>query len=83
MNVERFIAVYDKDDDSLLDDIKVELPTPELLDILNIDAEDDPDVYKTYQITEPQFMRLKALLPDLQNVDFNAVHMNLECFSIE
>lgn len=83
MNVERFIAVYDKDDDSLLDDIKIALSTPELLDILEIDKSDDPEAFKTYQITEPQFGRLKTLLPELHQFDFNAVHMKLECFSIE
>ena len=83
MNVERFIAVYDKDDDSLLDDIKIALSTPELLDILDIDKTEDPDAVKTYQITETQFERLKKLLPQLQEFDFDAVHMHLECFSIE
>jgi hypothetical protein len=83
MTVERFIAVYDKVDDALLDDIKVGLSTAELVDILGIDKDDDPDAYKTYQLTEPQFTKLKALLPALADVDFDAVHMHLECFSIE
>ena len=83
MNVERFIAVYDKDDDSLLDDIKIALTTPELLDIFDIDKADDPDAYKSYQVSEPQFAKLKALLPELHQFDFNAVRMHLECFSIE
>jgi len=83
MNVERFIAVYDKEDDSLLDDIKIGLSTAELLDILDIDKADDPDAHKTYGITEPQFERLKKLLPQLEEFDFNNVHMHLECFSIE
>ena len=57
MNVERFIAVYDKDNDSLLEDIKIDLATDVLIDLLNIDRNDDPDAYKVYHLTEAQFER--------------------------
>ena len=83
MNIERFIAVYDRYDDSLVDDIKIDLATELLLDIFQIDKEDDPDAHKPYQVSETQFGKLKKLLPVLEEFDFNNVRMHLECFSIE
>lgn len=83
MNVERFIAVYDKDDDSLIEDIKIGLSTAVLHEVLDIDKSDDPDAYKSYNITELQFGKLKALVPELEKFDFSNVRMHLESFSIE
>ena len=83
MNIERFIAIYDKDDNSLLDDIKIDLSTTVLLETLDIDKEDDPDVYKAYHITDPQFGKLKTLISGLEGFDFNMVDMYLECYNIE
>lgn len=83
MNVERFIAVYDKDDDSLIEDIKIGLSTALLHEVMDIDKSDDPDAYKPYTLTELQFGKLKALLPELGEFDFGSVRMHLESFSIE
>lgn len=83
MNVERFIAVYDKDDNSLLDDIKIDLSTTVLLETLDIDKEVDPDAFKVYHINRLQFDKLKAIVPGLESFDFDKVDMYLECFSIE
>lgn len=83
MTVERFIAVYDKFDDSMLEDIQIELSTSDLAGLLDIDKADDPDVYKTYQVTQAQFDKLKIIVPELAGFDFDKVRMHLECFSIE
>lgn len=83
MNIERFIAVYDKDNDSLLEDIKIDLATDVLIDLLNIDRNDDPDAYKVYHLTEAQFGNFKSMIPALEDVVFDQVEIYLECFSIE
>ena len=83
MNIERFIAVYDKDNDAMLEDIKIDFSTEVLIDLLNIDKNDDPDAHKVYRLTEAQFVKFKSLLPALEQVVFDQVDVYLECFSIE
>ena len=83
MNIERFIAVYDKENDAMLEDIKIDFSTEVLIDLLNIDKNDDPDAHKVYRLTEAQFVKFKSLLPALEQVVFDQVDVYLECFSIE
>lgn len=83
MNIERFIAVYEHGSDSLAEDIRIDLPSAQLIEMLDIDKSDDPDLHKSYEITATQFARLKAFLPGLEKFDFNEFEVRLECFSIE
>ena len=83
MTVERFIAFYDKDSDSLSDEVQITLSAAEIIEIMGIDPEDDPDAYKPYTINEAQFEKFKVLVPELGNFDFNLFVVHLECFNIE
>jgi hypothetical protein len=83
MTVERFIAFYDKDSDSLSDEVQIMLSAAEIIAIMGIDPEDDPDAYKPYTVNAGQFAKFRALVPELGNFDFEAFVVHLECFSIE
>jgi hypothetical protein len=83
MTVERFIAFYEKESDSLSDEVQITLSAAELIEIMGIDPEDDPDAYKPYSVTASQFEKFKARVPELAKFDFNLFVVHLECFNIE
>jgi hypothetical protein len=82
MNVQRVIAIYEKDGEKQLKEIILsESIFSSLEKIINKDA-DDPNAYKVYRITKNQFLKLLAILPKLSNIDFNKVELFFECYQV-
>ncbi len=83
MIVERSIAVYDKEEESLIKDIVIDLPIDFLIGLFQVDRNDDPDFYKVYLVNSEQYAALKELIPGLSEFDFDKVTVYLECFSLD
>lgn len=83
MKIERSIAVYEKEEDSLIEDIVIDLSVAFLIDLFKVDTNDDPDFYKVYPIHKDHFHELKVLVPELSKFDFDTVKMYIECFSLD
>jgi hypothetical protein len=83
MKIERSIAVYEKEEDSLIIDIVIDLSVDFLINLFKVDKNDDPDFHKGYLIHEEQYHQLKDLVPQLSKFDFDTVKMYLECFSLD
>lgn len=81
MNVSRLIGIYEKHGDKHLNDVSINLPIDILTDILNVDKEDDPYVYKPYDINKSQFEKLTGLVPELKKYDFDKYFFSYECFN--
>lgn len=82
MTVSREIGIYQKDGDELIDNFQINLSINRLIEIFNIDIEDDPNVYKEYDINENEYLQLKELVPELSKYDFNHVFMSYECYQV-
>ncbi len=82
MKISREIGVYQKQGEEFLDSFPINLPEKELIRILNVFTEDDPNLYKIYPINEGQYLDILALIPELPNYDFNEVEIFYECHQI-
>lgn len=83
MKIKRSIGVYEKEGDSLIEDIVIDLPVDFLIHLFQADTKEDPDFYKVYLINKGQFVELKKSIPKLSKFDFDSVEMYLECFSLD
>ena len=82
MNVTREIVIYQKDGDNQIDSFEINLSVEDLIDILNIDANDDPNVYKVYQATYNQYLKLIQLVTELPKYHFDQNDIFYECYQI-
>jgi len=82
MEVKREIAVYQKKGDKFIESFKIDISANILINILKVDAEDDPNVYLLYTIDKEQYSEFQKLIPTLKNIDFNDVELFYECFQV-
>ncbi len=82
MKLKREIAIYQKDGDKYIDSFEINLPIEKLVNILNVDLEDDPEIYNVYEIDENQYLQLKELVPELSKINFHKVAMFYECCQV-
>jgi len=83
MKIERSIAVYEKEEDSLIIDIVIDLSADFLINLFKVDINDDPDFHKGYLIQKEHYLALKDVVPQLSKYDFDSVKMYVECFSLD
>jgi hypothetical protein len=79
MKVIREITIYQKEGEELIDSFLINLPKDVLIKILNVDLDDDPDIYKVYSVNEKQYADLSRLDIQLPIYDFNTVEVFYEC----
>ena len=79
MILSREIAFYQKKGSAQINSFVINVPIEKLIDILNIDIEDDSNLYKIYEINKNQYVKLKELIPQLLKVDFRKVAVYYEC----
>jgi hypothetical protein len=82
MNVSREIAFYEKTGETHIESFPINIPLTKLISILDVDIEDDPEVYKIYEINEKQFLELQKFVPELKRIDFENIDVFYECFEI-
>ncbi|WDO13633.1 hypothetical protein MH928_02770 [Flavobacterium sp. WW92] len=82
MNVSREIVIYQKDGDNQIDSFEINLSVEDLIDILNIDANDDLNIYKVYQVTYNQYLKLIQLVTELSKYHFDQNDIFYECYQI-
>ena len=80
MKVKRFISVYEKKGEKLIEEIEINMNLDTLRKILNL-FEEDLDVLKTYSINESQFKNFCQVIPKLSVVEFDKFDLFYECFS--
>ncbi|WP_431243916.1 DUF7683 domain-containing protein [Flavobacterium sp. P21] len=83
MNVLREIVIYQKEGDKFIDSVEINLSSEKLIEILNVDIEDDPEIYLVYEINNEQFLKLLELAPELSNINFDEVAIYYECSEIK
>lgn len=79
MILSREIAFYQKKGSAQINSIVINIPVEKLIDILNVDIEDDSNLYKIYEINKNQYVKLKELIPQLLEIDFRKVAVYYEC----
>ena len=80
MKVKRYISVYEKIGEGLIEEIEINIDLDILRKILNV-CEEDLDVFKTYPINENQFQSFCQVIPNLSVVEFDKFDLFYECFS--
>jgi hypothetical protein len=80
MKVSREIAIYQKNSDKYIESFKINLSVVELVNILNVDTNEDPDVYMIYNISKKQYLQITKINPILKEIDFENVELFYECF---
>ena len=83
MKVKRSIGVYQKDGDSLIQDVPIYLSVDFLKKLFQFKTDEDPELFKVYKLNQEQYFQLKILIFDLSNFDFSMVEMFLECYQID
>lgn len=82
MNVSREIGIYQKNGDKLLANFQINISLNKLIEIFEIDSNDDPEMFKEYNIDYHIYLQLKELVPELLKFDFNDVFMSYECYQV-
>lgn len=82
MKIIREIAFYEKTGETHIESFSINIPLAKLISILDVDIEDDPEVYKIYEINENQFLELQKFVPELKRIDFEKIDVFYECFKI-
>ena len=80
MDVNRTIAVYEKIGNQLIKEIDINCISVDVLIKIITTDEGDPDLYKVYKITKPQYQKLVEIIPELTNVDFKNTDIFYECY---
>ncbi|RZK51457.1 MAG: hypothetical protein EOO87_17625, partial [Pedobacter sp.] len=75
MAVNREIVVYQKQDDKFVESFEIDLSIDLLIEILNVDIQEDPDVYMVYQIDKNQYLKFQKLIPNLKELDFSNIDL--------
>ncbi|MFV8324857.1 hypothetical protein [Flavobacterium sp. ZS1P14] len=83
MLVTREIAIYQKDGDKHIESFEIDLSIDELVSILNVDTNEDPNVYMVYEINNEQYSQIQKIIPSLKEIDFDNVELFCECFQTE
>ncbi|MEC4003198.1 hypothetical protein OX283_000895 [Flavobacterium sp. SUN052] len=76
----REIAVYSRVNDNHIESYEIDLSVDELITILNVDIDKDPNVYMIYEINETQYSLFLNLIPSLKVFDLENVELFYECF---
>lgn len=79
----REIAIYQKEGDKFIESFVIDLSVDKLINILNVDTDEDPNVYMVYDINKEQFLQLQNIIPNLKEIDFDNVELFYECFQTE
>lgn len=83
MKVTREIAVYQKNGDKYFESFEIDLLVDELVNILNVNTNEDPNVYMVYNINKEQYSKFQKLIPILKEIDFDDVELSYECFQVD
>lgn len=82
MKLIREIVVYQKQGDKLIESFEIDLSVDELIDILNVNKLEDPEVYMVYKINQDQYSKFKYKMSNLKEIDFNNFEIFYECYKI-
>jgi hypothetical protein len=82
MTVRREIVVYQKEGDKFIEKVEIDVSIDFLIGILDVNIEEDPNVYMIYKIDEEQYSKFQKLIPDLKVRDFNDIDLFCECFQV-
>lgn len=80
MDVLREINIYEKIGSALIKSFQVNIELNQLIKILDIDLEEDPFVYKVYNISEDEFIQFTLYIPTLSQYDFEEFSFYYECY---
>ncbi len=83
MKVSREIAIYQKEGDKYIESFEIDLSVDELVNILNVNTDEDPNVYMVYDISKEQYSQIQKIIPKLKEIDFDNVELFYECFQAE
>lgn len=83
MKVIREIAIYQKDGDKFIESFEIDFSVDELIKILHVDIEEDPNVYKVYDLNKEQYSQILKIVPNLKEIDFDNFELFYECFQVE
>lgn len=76
----REIGIYQKESEKMIDSISINIDTAKLIEIFNVDLNDDPNVFKIYNIDKKQYLEISKLVPEILKFNFEDVEMFYECF---
>jgi len=82
MDVQREILIFKKEKEILFDSFLIFLTPEKLIEILHVNVDDDPLVYKIYEIDRDQYKIFCKYVPELSNYDFDDVDIFYECFQV-
>lgn len=81
MEVIRYISIFDKQTDKLLQEVKVSfISLNDLVEIVGFHDE-DPHLYKVYFLDEKQFEKINEFLKEPIRKDFSNTVYTLDCFT--
>jgi hypothetical protein len=83
MKVSREIAIYQKEGEKYIESFEIDLSVDKLVNILNVDTDEDPNVYMVYDINKEQYLQIQKIIPSLKEIDFDNVELFYECFQAE
>lgn len=80
MNVTRYISVYERVGDKLLQEFNVDIIPFEKLKETVTANDDDPELYHNYKMSFNQLEQFSKYIPSLLPIDFDNVDVWLECY---
>ena len=80
MKLSRQIAIYQKEGDKFIESFEIDLSVSELINILNVNTNEDPEVCMVYSINKEQYSKIQKKVPALKEIDFDSVDLFYECF---
>ena len=83
MTIVREIAIYQIEGDSFIDSFEINLAIEKLIEILDVDIEDDPELYKVYEINKKKYLQLIEFVPKLSKINFDQVSVYYECYQVK
>lgn len=83
MKVDRYLNFYQKDGEKLLFEVQITLTLKQLKIIFDENIQDDPKLYKTFNVNEEQYDKLKNEVVELSSHKFDKFDVYYECFTIE
>jgi hypothetical protein len=76
----RFLSIYDRITDNLIEAVELNAPQDVLRSILN-PTDEDIQMYKLYTIRPPQLELFMGLVPYLSKYNLEKVEIFYECFT--
>jgi hypothetical protein len=80
MKVIRKLALYNRLEEKYIKSFEVKLPLDDLIELLCINIEIDPNVYMFYEVGYEQYVKFSVSIPELVDFKFEDCSIYYECF---